>query len=277
MIANAALTFRLSPELEAHEPPEARGLARDEVRMLVSATEHDRIEHAVFQSLPQRMHVGDVLVVNTSATLPAALRARDARGLELGLHVSTVLPGGVTVVEPRNAPGLKPGDALRLEDGGRARLLWPYRNSQRLWLAIVETTRGLNVLLERYGKPIRYPYLHGEWPLEAYQTVFALHPGSAEMPSAGRPFSARVLQALARRGVVIARLILHCGVASLEHDEPPYEEYFSVPAETAAAINAARAAGRRVLAVGTTVARALESSLDGRGRVVAARGWTDLV
>lgn len=276
MIATAPLGFTLAPDLEAHEPPEARGLARDDVRMLVSDIEHDRIEHATFRSLPRRLQAGDVLVVNTSATLPSALRAWDARGAQLGLHVSTALPGGLTVVEPREALGLKPGDVLRLEDG-RLRLLWPYRDSRRLWLAVLEDGLPLKTLLARHGKPIRYAYLRGEWPLDAYQTVFAVHPGSAEMPSAGRPFSARVVQELTARGVVIARLTLHCGVASLEHDEPPYEEYFNVPAETATAVNAARAVGRRVLAVGTTVARALESSVDGRGRVVAARGWTDLV
>jgi S-adenosylmethionine:tRNA ribosyltransferase-isomerase len=131
--------------------------------------------------------------------------------------------------------------------------------------------------LRTYGKPIRYSYVDQDWPLEAYQTVFAWHPGSAEMPSAGRPFSGRVLDALVRRGVAVESITLHTGVASAEAHEPPYEEWFEVSARTANAIAAARARGGRVVAVGTTVLRALESALDPAGRVRPTSRWTDLV
>lgn len=266
--------FTLTPEVEAHEPPEARGLARDEVRMLVSAAAGGEPRDARFYELPRFLERGDVLVVNTSATVPAALEAQAASGEMIALHVSTMLPGGLNVVEPRHTH-VREGECLPLAEAAHAKLLMPYRSSSRLWIASLSLPRPLNEFLHRNGKPIRYPYVKAEWPIEAYQTVFALHPGSAEMPSAARPFSERVLAELVARGVIIARLMLHCGVASLEHDEPPYDEYFSVPPETAATVNSARAGGQRVVAVGTTAARALESAVDERGRVVASRGWTD--
>ena len=275
MIALAErLEFALPAELEAHEPPEARGLARDQVRLLVSQTARGEEVDARFDELPGFLRGGDVLVVNTSATLPAALPATTTQGIAIAVHVSTALPAGLTVIEPRHAQ-LSAGELLSLPAGGSATLLARYRSSQRLWIASLRLPQPLIPFLHAWGKPIRYPYVREEWPLESYQTVFGLHPGSAEMPSAGRPFSARVLAQLVAKGVIIARLTLHCGVASPEHDEPPYEEYFSVPPETAAAVNDARGTGRRVVAVGTTVARALESALDERGRVAAARGWTD--
>jgi S-adenosylmethionine:tRNA ribosyltransferase-isomerase len=109
-----------------------------------------------------------------------------------------------------------------------------------------------------------------------YQSVYATEVGSAEMPSAGRAFTPELITRLVANGVRIVPLILHTGVASLEDDEPPYEEFYRVPAETAEAINAARAAGRRVIAVGTTVVRALETVTDRNGSIHPGEGWTDV-
>jgi S-adenosylmethionine:tRNA ribosyltransferase-isomerase len=120
--------------------------------------------------------------------------------------------------------------------------------------------------------------VQGSWPIGMYQTVYAGPPGSAEMPSAGRPFSPDVLERLAHRGIGFATLTLHTGVSSLEQHEAPYAEEYTVPAATAAQVRAARAAGGRVIAVGTTVVRALESAASvGQGEVIAAHDWTDLV
>ncbi|HLW48021.1 MAG TPA: S-adenosylmethionine:tRNA ribosyltransferase-isomerase [bacterium] len=127
------------------------------------------------------------------------------------------------------------------------------------------------------GRPIAYPYVRGEWPLEMYQTVYAREAGSAEMPSAGRAFTPELLARAKARGIGLAALTLHTGVASLERDEPPIEEWYRVPAETAAAVEVVRGAGGRVIAIGTTVVRALEGAADERGRVTASEGWTDLV
>jgi S-adenosylmethionine:tRNA ribosyltransferase-isomerase len=146
-----------------------------------------------------------------------------------------------------------------------------------MWIARLTLPQALTTYLDHWGRPIRYAYVPAEWPLAFYQTIFATHPGSAEMPSAGRAFSPAVLDDLDRRGVQIARITLHTGVASAERDEPPYDEAFEVPAETARAVQDAHRAGRRVIATGTTVVRALESAVGADGNVIATRGWTDLV
>ena len=271
-----ALDFTLPPELEATVPPEARGLARDGVRLLVTADSGERIVHTRFGDLPDFFQPGDLLVVNTSGTLPAALTARRSDGSELALHLSTRLPAGLWVVEPRRAM-VAIGETLLLRGGATATLLAPYRDSRRLWIARLDLPAPLLDYLGRWGRPIAYPYIRGEWPLEMYQTIFAEEPGSAEMPSAGRPFTRALVDRLVRRGVSLAKLTLHTGVASLEHDEPPYEEAYRVPRQTAFAVDAARQIGGRVIAVGTTVVRALESAADADGRVAATQGWTDLV
>jgi S-adenosylmethionine:tRNA ribosyltransferase-isomerase len=169
------------------------------------------------------------------------------------------------------------GERLELPGGAYAVLMSRYRRSARLWAAALRLPSRLTDYLARYGRAIRYPYVREDWPIECYQTVYARHPGSAEMPSAGRPFSNRVIDELRARDVGWATLTLHTGVASLEGDEAPYEEWFHVPASTVEAVNATRRAGGRVVAVGTTVVRALESAVDRDGIVHASRGWTGLI
>lgn len=271
-----ALDFSLPPELEAHEPPEARGLTRDGVRLLVSSLHSDRIVHARFADLPAFLRPGDLLVVNVSATLPAALTAQRDDGSEVAMHVSTRLPAGLVVVEFRKAT-VAAGEAFALPGGGSVVALVPYPRSTRLWVARLDLPEPLLQYLGRWGRAIAYPYVRGSWPLEAYQNVYASVAGSAEMPSAGRPFTPQILHRLTLHGVGRASVILHTGVASLEGDEAPYDEYFEVPHETAEAVERARGGGGRVIAVGTTVVRALESSVDAAGRPIASRGWTDLV
>lgn len=272
----AVLELSLPDELEARQPPEARGLSRDGVRMLVSYTDDERVEHARFADLPDFLRPGDLVVVNASGTLPAALTARRADGSEVGLHFSTRLPAGLHVVEFREVE-VGEGERFSLPGGGRATALAPYPGSTRLWVARLDLPQPLARYLERHGRPIRYAYVRGDWPIEMYQNVFAAVPGSAEMPSAGRPFTAGMLDRLAERGVFLASVVLHTGVSSLEHGEPPYEEYFEVSHETAAALERARRGSHRVIAVGTTVVRALESAVDASGRPIASRGWTDVV
>ncbi len=272
-----ALSFTLSPDLEAHEPPEARGLRRDQVRLLVSHHRDDRLSHAQFDDLPRFLEPGDLLVANDSATLPAALTAqRDDDGSTIALHLSTRLPGGLWVVEPRKA-AVSPLETLGLPAGGTVTLLAPYAGSTRLWVAQLDLPAPLLEYLARWGRPISYPYVPDRWPIEMYQTVYAREPGSAEMPSAGRAFTPDLLARLAQAGIGFTTLTLHTGVASLESHERPYEEPFTVSPATADAVQAARLSGRRVVAVGTTVVRALESATDADGRVIPTRCWTDLV
>ncbi|HUR85977.1 MAG TPA: S-adenosylmethionine:tRNA ribosyltransferase-isomerase [Solirubrobacteraceae bacterium] len=262
---------------EAREPPEARGLARDEVRMLVAA--RDGLAHARARDVPEHLRAGDVLVVNTSATLPAALPATRADGTPLTLHLSTPDRGRRWVVEPRRDggrfAGAVAGETLALPGAATATLLAPHLAGARLWLADIDTGDvGLLDHLARHGAPIRYGYVAREWPLSDYQTIFALHPGSAEMPSAGRPFTPELVTALVARGIAVAPLRLHTGVSSLEAGEAPYPERYAVPAATARLVNGARAGGGRVVAVGTTVVRALETVARDDGIVEPGAGWT---
>jgi S-adenosylmethionine:tRNA ribosyltransferase-isomerase len=273
--------------LEAHEPPEARGLRRDQVRLMVASGDGCLLD-ARFDELPRLLEAGDLLVVNTSATLAAAVPAVAPDGSHLVVHFSGPLPraGGenLWLVELRDHCGAatRPsgggavGDVLTAGDGA-LELLGRYVSRSRLWVALLAFPVSPVEFLARHGRPIRYGYVERDWPLAAYQTVFADEPGSAEMPSAGRPFTPEVLAALGEREVDVAPLVLHTGVSSLEHHEPPYPERFRVPAETARRVNATRRAGGRVIAVGTTVVRALETVAAPGGEVSAGSGWTDLV
>ncbi|MEM7332350.1 MAG: S-adenosylmethionine:tRNA ribosyltransferase-isomerase [Chloroflexota bacterium] len=287
-----AIEFELPANLEAGEPPEARGLARDDVRLMVSYQNSDAILHTTFRYLDHYLEAGDVLIVNTSGTLNAALPALAPNGDQLELHLSTQLPAGLWSVELRQftEAGTKPfysaqaGEQYQLPNGGILTLLTPYNNGQRfgdnkvrLWVATVHLPLPLLDYLNQEGVPIRYGYVQDAWPSDYYQTVYATEMGSAEMPSAGRAFTAELITKLAARGVQIAPLILHTGVASLEDHEPPYEEYFDVPLETAELLNAARDRGARLIAVGTTVVRALETVVDKNGRFHPGTGWTDII
>ncbi|MEW5957656.1 MAG: S-adenosylmethionine:tRNA ribosyltransferase-isomerase [Chloroflexota bacterium] len=287
--------FHLPPELEAGEPPEARGLARDQVRLMVSYRRADRIEHTRFRDLPNYLAAGDLLVINTSGTLKAALEATRRDGTALEVHLSTRLPADLWVVEVRQPAEIAtqpfykatPGEVLAMPGGAGLTLHTPYLAAQRhnpeasvrLWVATLHLPEAVafSDYLDRHGFPIRYRYVRQAWPIDAYQTVFATEPGSAEMPSAGRAFTPDLMTRLAAKGVQIAPLILHTGVASLESHEPPYEEYYHVPAETARRVNAAHQAGQRVVAVGTTVVRALETVTDAGGATHPGAGWTGLV
>ena len=276
VLAMDTLDFVLPEELEAREPPEARGLARDRVRLLVSYREDDSMVHTWFDELTGFLRAGDLLVVNVSATLPAALKATRSDGSEIALHLSTQVDGPLWVVEARKT-AMTAGERLDLPGGGSATFVEPYQGSWRLWTARLDLPEPALAYVYRWGKPIAYPYVKKEWPLETYQTVYASRPGSAEMPSAGRAFSARVLDELRCKGVGIAQIVLHTGVSSLEKDEPPYAEWYEVPQKTVDAIRRVKGRDGRVIAVGTTVVRALESSADADGRLVASQRWTELV
>jgi S-adenosylmethionine:tRNA ribosyltransferase-isomerase len=264
----------------ARQPAESFGLGREEVRLLVASP--GRLRHMRFADLPDLLSAGDVLVVNTSRTIPASLRARRQDGRDVTLNLSTPAPfedRGRWVVELRQGGRRvrdgRSGERLALPDG-EAELLAPYMGT-RLWVAALELPGPLLGYLEHHGEPIRYGHLEGEWPLERYQNVYATESGSAEMPSAGRPFTGELIAQLLARGIDVAPLVLHTGVSSLETGETPYPERYRVPEGTAERVNLARLLGGRVIAVGTTVVRALESAASEHGAISAAEGWTDLV
>lgn len=296
--------LRVPPELSAREPAEQRApdRGRDGVRLLVSRGTAEPAHHA-FRELPRLLSAGDVLVVNTSRTLPAALDGRTGdgrgRGEPVVVHFSTraderyprpEAPAGDWAVELRTPDGCgstrqraggPAGTVVRLPGGARLELRAPVEpGGVRLWWARVSGAPVLDVL-RRYGRPIRYGYTDRDQPPAAYQTVFGVGSpdggGSAEMPSAARPFTPSLVARLVSRGVQIAPVVLHTGVASAEAYEPPCPERFEVPPSTAWQVNAARAGGGRVVAVGTTAVRALETAAGADGRIRAASGWTELV
>lgn len=280
------LAFRLPPALEAHEPPEARGLARDQVRLMVARRGEATVTHARFADLATFLAPGDLVVVNTSGTLPAALDGTDERGTPVVVHLSTALDEpGRWVVEPRRPvagtterwTGAPPGPTVHLAAGARLDLVAPSDGTARLWVADLATPGPEREWLAAHGRPIRYSYVARPWPVTAYQSVYATEPGSAEMPSAGRPFSTELVTRLVAGGVAVAPIELRTGVASLEADELPYPEHVTVPPATARLVRATREGGGRVVAVGTTVVRALETAAARTGTVEPVDGWTDLV
>jgi S-adenosylmethionine:tRNA ribosyltransferase-isomerase len=281
----SAPAFELQPDLEAHEPPEARGLPRDGVRLLVARGADGSLEHRTFAEVPDLLSPGDVVVINVSATIPAAVPAGRADGTRVRVHFATRAPhleDDWRLVEIRSADGRRParvpaGERLELRGGATLKLVAPYASGQRLMLARFCCALLVDEYLERHGEPIRYGHVRGRWPLEAYQNVYAISPGSAEMPSAGRPFTLELISRLVAREVSVVPVTLHAGVSSPESHEPPFPEWFEVPEHTARAICAARHRGRRVIAVGTTVVRALESAASADGCSCACSGWTGLV
>jgi S-adenosylmethionine:tRNA ribosyltransferase-isomerase len=272
----------------AAAPPEHRGVPRDGVRLLVARTPGD-LRHRTFRDLPDELEPGDLVVVNTSATIAGEADATSTARGAVVVHVATRLDDGAWVVELRTSPDASravldavPGETLYL-DGATLTLQAPHgprRSSptgegNRLWRA---TASGdLPATMARTGRPIAYGYLDRRYPLTDYQTVFGIDPGSAEMPSAGRPFTTDIVTRLVSRGIAITPITLHTGLSSQEAGEAPQAERYAVPQATAEAVNATKARGGRVVAVGTTVTRALVSAVDRSGHVRKRAGWTDRV
>jgi S-adenosylmethionine:tRNA ribosyltransferase-isomerase len=289
------LDFILPEGLEATEPP----AVRDDVRLLVAfggdvargvadgdgGDVAEDMAHTRFGRLGEFLAPGDLVVVNTSATLAAAVHGERAAGGPVEVHFSAELEDGSWVVEVRPSgrsdgpvADLRAAEVITLAAGAALAVDRPHPAGQiRLWRARPRVEGGVTAFLARHGQPIRYAYVPRPWPLADYQTVFAREPGSAERPSAGRPFTAELVTDLITRGVALAPIVLHAGVSSQEPGEPPQPEPFRVPAATARLVNSTRQAGGRVIAVGTTVTRALESVAEPDGTVRPGSGRTDLV
>jgi len=282
------LDFKILPDHEARWPPEERGLRRDQVRLMVTHRHNTVITHTRFDQLPTYLKAGDVLVINTSKTIKAAINVHRNDGLKLELHLSTRLADTQWIVELRevtkddNLPyhQANAGEKMILPGGGEAVLVSSYPGGQgrkRLRIANLKLPMDIDSYLEKYGFPIRYKYVHSSWPIEYYQNVYATEPGSAEMPSAGRAFTPELITRLVAQGIQLAPLHLHTGVASLEEDEKPYDEYYRVPRATADLINCVRSQNGRVIAVGTTVVRAIQTVTGIDGSIKAGEGWTKMV
>ncbi|MEO6714216.1 MAG: S-adenosylmethionine:tRNA ribosyltransferase-isomerase [Mycobacteriales bacterium] len=285
-LPEASTAFALPDELSATEPPEQRGLARSDVRLLVA--DAHRVTHARFADIGGFLDAGDLVVVNTSATLPAAVDGVRSDGRRMPLHFSTALDDGTWIVELRAPDGHGPihdgerGEVIELTGGALLTVLEAHPDRRqttgsRLWRAKLHADIPVPAYLDQHGRPIAYGYVSHQWPISDYQTVFAREPGSAEMPSAGRPFTSDVVTDLVSRGITVAPVLLHTGVSSLESGEAPQPERYAVPEETARLVRHTQSSGGRIIAVGTTVTRALETAAGPSGLVTASAGWTELV
>ena len=286
-----AFTFVLPPELSAKEPPERRGIRRDQVRLLVIERGTGKIEHTRFDKIGTYLRQNDLLVFNSSRTLPASMRGCDcgaAHGPCMEVRLAEHLPDDSWLAlllceqgDPFDC-GLRAGMQIEFAEGLNAAVLERDVNIPRLWkLRFSISGTELVDLIYRLGKPIRYEYISTPWDLDYYQTVYATEPGSAEMPSAGRAFTWKLLLDLKRRGIDSAYIVLHTGLSSYMDDEldrthPASEEEYFVSRITAEKINQARENGGRVVAVGTTVVRALESVAGSDGCVTEKQGYTRL-
>jgi S-adenosylmethionine:tRNA ribosyltransferase-isomerase len=282
------LQFELPAKLTQPLPTEERGIARDQVKLMVSKLLTNSVFHTTFNHIDRFLKAGDVLVINNSATLPAALSITLPTGHEGRLHLSTHLQDNHWLAElrqmvkgfPKRFFLAQAGDEIRLPGNGIVRLIRPYYGNDQdeehlhLWEIALTLPLPTAKYLQRFGMPIRYD--DRQFPLEYYQTVFAAKAGSAEMPSAGRAFTHPLITRLLVKGVQFAPITLHTGVSSLEVEERPYPEYFEIPETTASLINLAQREGRRIIAVGTTAVRALESAVNETGEVEARRGRTYL-
>jgi len=286
---NAPFTFELPPGLCAGEPPEQRGIPRDQIRLLVAHRDSDQVEHSRLNRLDNFLRPGDLLVFNSSRTLPASLQGCAApAGPCMEARLAEHLPDDAWLAlllcqngDPAGCglqAGMKIGFGMELEAvvEGRDDFI------PRLWkLRFSKSGTELIDLLYRIGRPIRYEHVSTPWNLDAYQTIFAREPGSAEMPSAARGFSWRLLFDLKRRGIERTCITLHAGLSAYSDEpddwtHPGSEEEFLVSELAAQEIQRTRAAGGRIVAVGTTVVRALESAVDSAGDLRPGHRYTRL-
>jgi S-adenosylmethionine:tRNA ribosyltransferase-isomerase len=286
---SAPFSFTLPPELAAKEPPERRGMARDQVRLMVIDRKTGRATHTRFDRIGEYLHPGDLLVFNTSRTIPASLAGCGAPGDPcIEVRLAEHLPDDAWLAlllcrdgEPFSC-GMRSGMEISFGDELTGIVYQRDERIPRLWkIRFSKSGAELVNTIYRLGRPIHYEYVSSPWDLDYYQTVYAQEPGSAEMPSAGRAFTWRLLFDLKRNGVETAHVVLHTGLSSYLDDEldaqhPASEEEYFISESAAEKVNRARAQGRRVIAVGTTAVRTLESAAENEGRVRAEHGYTRL-
>ena len=284
------LEFSLPANLNAKEPPELRGNhRRDGVRLLVLNRQTGTVTHSRFERICDFLVPADLLVFNTSRTLPALIVGRrESDRSRIEMRLASHLSDGSWLALIRNAlPENRPvreetNSMINFDLGLSARLEFPHKEIPGMWKVRFSTHGSALVdLIYRLGEPVRYRYVSQSWGLNYYQTVYAREPGSAEMPSAGRAFSWETLLRLRRKGIETAYITLHTGLSSYLDDEldrrhPGLEEEYDIGERAASRIRAAYSAGRRVIAVGTTVVRALESAAQADGVVRAGRRYTGL-
>ncbi len=274
--------FHLPPEQIAQAPAERR----DASRLLVVDRATGDLAHRVFADLAEYIPAGDALVVNETRVFPARLIGRRASGAEAEVLLLTPHGGEEKVWTALVRPGakLKPGRSVDVSDELRVEILESTPGGERI--VRLHTRLPLAEALDRYGEVPLPPYVQHratEEDRERYQTVYARERGSVAAPTAGLHFTPGLLAALEAKGVRIVRLVLHVGVGTfrpVETEDPAehrmHSEWYHVPAAAAEELNAVRAAGGAIWAVGTTVTRTLETVTDEHGIVHPGEGWTDI-
>jgi S-adenosylmethionine:tRNA ribosyltransferase-isomerase len=286
VITPSIVQFDLPQRLACPLPTEERKIERDEVRLLVTKKSGE-IDHTIFKHFDDYLQRGDVLVVNTSATIPAAFPVQLPDGREGRLHLSTKVNEKKWLVEIREVTGNKTsrwyegeqGMIFRLPSGASITLKEKFYKNEKwlnIWVAELNTNQSVQSYISLNGQPIQYDKLDRQYPLSYYQTFFSFHPGSSEMPSAGRGFTKAVIKKLQKKGVLFAPIILHTGISSLEENELPYPEYMEIDPVSASIINNAKGDGGRIIAVGTTCVRAIETATNDNGIIQPFRGNTEL-
>lgn len=288
------LSFTLPEALAAKAPPERRGLARDGVKLMVLDRE-GMVQHSYFNQIDRFLRPGDLLVFNASRTLPASLKGCDhttqaCLEVRLAHHQSDgswlallLCQHDLQQKEKRFACPMHAGMQLDFGAGLTADVEARDERIPRLWrLRFSLDEADLIDKLHQVGQPVRYSYVSAPWDLDYYQTVYASVPGSAEMPSAGRAFTWELLFKLKQQGIDTAHIVLHTGLSSymddaLDEQHPASEEAYFISDRAADKINQTRQRGGRIIAVGTTVVRALESVADSQARVRAGHGYTRLI
>jgi S-adenosylmethionine:tRNA ribosyltransferase-isomerase len=240
------------------------------------------VAHTSFERIGDYLRAGDLLVFNDSRTLPALLPGETSQGEGIEVRLARQLAPDTWEALLLPHGGRHDGKHIRFRGGLSAVIAEARTDAPWLWrLRFDAAGDDLLDLIYRAGEPVRYTYVRDVLPIDDYQTIYAAEPGSVEMPSAGRPFSWEVLLGLRRRGVDTAFITLHTGLSSFRNDafdalHVAHEERYRVSKEAARAVNRTRAAGGRVIAVGTTVVRTLETVASDDGRVHAAEGVTSL-
>jgi S-adenosylmethionine:tRNA ribosyltransferase-isomerase len=281
--------YDLPPERIAQAPARPR----DSSRLLVLDRPAGALAHHRFYELPDLLRADDLVVVNDTRVIPAAFTARRAGGARIEGIFLRVLADGLWEVLLQGRGRLREGQAVALVDAAgadRATLELVGRGEGGSWHVRPPAGTDAVRLLEQAGRPPLPPYIRRKGDAAAlasgdredYQTIYARRDGAVAAPTAGLHFTPRVLEGLAARGIERVAVTLHVGVGTFQPvrverlaDHRMHEEFADISAEAAVAINRARAEGRRIVAVGTTTVRALESAA-GEGGVQAGGRWTDI-
>lgn len=269
MTASNAINFHLPDHLNASQPPEKRGVRRDHVRMMVLDRKTGDKAHNHFINLANFLESGDLVIINNSRTIPAVMQARWNRSsvllaqnaeVRLARRHSEDTWEALIVASP-----VKVGDTLQFTPELSAIVIAEKENSPLKFIKFSQKGIALFNIIYAIGEPVRYEYIKQPWDLDFYQTVFACHPGSVEMPSAGRAFSWELFFQLKQQGIQLDFIQLHTGLSYLLDDScstnpEDNEEAYHISEQTWEKVLQTKASGKKVIAVGTTVVRALESA-----------------